>query len=318
MSKSLAWVLLAASLLPAAELKKSPIDKAAIEVYVRHLFVFNPQIKLEVLDPQPSDLPGFDRIIVRASNDKSNQDFPLYVSKDGRRMVQGAVFDLGQNPFKADLDKLKTDFAPSFGTPGASVVIVAFSDFQCPYCKDEAQTIRQNLLSAYPSQVRLYFKDFPLEQIHDWAKPASVAGRCVFRQDPAAWWRYHDWIFSRQTDIKAATVKDQVLDWAKSEKDLDGLQLGRCIDTRATAEEVDRTLAQGRDLGVVSTPTLFINGRRIQEKVDWPTLRALIDNEIEYQKVARNAGEDCGCELKLDVPGIPSTSPKALPGLRKK
>jgi len=304
-------------MLPAAEQKKPGLDKAALELYVRHLFVFNSQIKLEVLDPQPSDLPGFDRVVVRASNGQANQDFPLFVSKDGKKIVQGNVFDLGQNPFKADLDKLKTEFAPSFGTPGATVVIVEFSDYQCPFCKDEAQTLRQNLLSAYPTQVRLYFKDFPLEQLHDWARSGAIAGRCVFRQDPAAYWRYHDWIFSKQAEIKAATFKDQLLEWAKTEKELDALQLGRCLDTKATADEVDRTLAEGRALGVNSTPTLFINGRRIQEKVDWPTLRAIIDNEIEYQKVAKNAGEDCGCELKLNVPGVPTT-PKLLPGLKKK
>ena len=81
-----------------------------------------------------------------------------------------------------DLDKLKTEFQPSLGTPGAPVVLVAFSDFECPHCKDEATMLRQNLLSAYPTQVRLYFKDFPLEAIHPWAKTAAIAGRCVFRQ----------------------------------------------------------------------------------------------------------------------------------------
>jgi protein-disulfide isomerase len=305
-------------MLPAAEQKKPGIDKAALEVYVRHLFVFSPQIKLEILDPEPSDLPGFNRVVVRAANGQVSQDFPLFVSKDGKKIVQGNVFDLGQNPFKTDLDKIKTEGAPSFGTPGATVVIVEFSDYQCPYCKDEAQTLRQNLLSAYPTQVRLYFKDFPLEQIHDWSKPAALAGRCISQQDPLAYWRYHDWIFANQASMKADALKDRVLEWAKSEKEIDALKLGRCIDTKATAPEVEKTIAEGRALGVNSTPTLFINGRRIQEKVDWPTLRAIIDNEIEYQKVAKNAGEDCGCEVKLNVPGVPALSPKPLPGLQKK
>lgn len=318
MSRFFAWLVLAASLLPAADQNKAVLDKAALESYVRHLYVINPQIKIEVLDAQASDLPGFDRVIVRASTDKANQDFPLFISKDRKKIIQGTAYDLGQNPFKADLDKLKTEGSPSFGTPGASVVIVAFSDYQCPFCKDEAQTLRQNLLSAYPTQVRLYFKDFPLEQIHDWAKTAAIAGRCVFRQDPAAYWKFHDWIFSKQTEIKAATVKDQILEWAKTEKDLDGLQLNRCIETNATVAEVDRTVAEAKALGVNSTPTLFINGRRISDRVDWPTLRAIIDNEIEYQKTAKNAGEDCGCELKLDIPGVPSVTPKPLPGLKKK
>ena len=84
-------------------------------------------------------------------------------------MVQGNLYDISQNPFKADLDKLKTDLQPSFGTPGAPVVLVEFSDFECPMCKEEAKILRDNLLTAYPKQVRFYFIVFPLDQIHPWA-----------------------------------------------------------------------------------------------------------------------------------------------------
>ncbi len=60
-----------------------------------------------------------------------------------------------------------------------------FSDFQCPYCKGEAEMLRKNLIATYPTQVRLYFMDFPIEQLHPWAKPSSIGGRFVFGQDPA-------------------------------------------------------------------------------------------------------------------------------------
>ena len=114
------------------------------------------------------------------------QDFQFLVSKDGSKILQGNVFDVNNNPFKHDLDKLKTEFEPSLGAPGADVVLVEFSDFQCPYCKEEATMIRQNLLKAYPQNVRLYFKTFPLESLHPWAKPAAIASHCVFRQQPTA------------------------------------------------------------------------------------------------------------------------------------
>ena len=77
-------------------------------------------------------------------------------------------------------------------------MIVEFSDFQCPYCKEEAKMLRQNLIQTYPKQVRLYFKDFPLENMHPWAKAAAIAGRCVFQQKTDAFWEYHDWIFAHQ------------------------------------------------------------------------------------------------------------------------
>jgi hypothetical protein len=77
------------------------------------------------------------------------------------------------------------------------------------------------------------------------------------------------------------------------------------MDTKETEKEVDAEMAKGKEMEIEGTPTLFVNGRRIPNSVEWPNLKATIDNEIEYQKVAKNAGEDCGCELKLDVPGLP-------------
>jgi protein-disulfide isomerase len=313
MSRSLFFSLAAALLLAAPGLaqnqKKSALDKAALEAYVRHLYVMNSQIGVQVSDPKPSQLPGFVEVVVHASMGAAAQDFPFLISKDGSKILQAVVYDVNSNPFKPDLDKLKTEFQPSFGTPGAPVVLVVFSDFECPHCKEEAAMLRQNLLTAYPTQVRLYFKDFPLATMHLWAKAASIAGRCAFRQNPSSFWSYHDWIFAHQADITPENLKDKVMEWAKGEKDMDVLQLGRCMDTQATEAEVDKNVAEGHALDINGTPTLFVNGRRISQTIDWPNLRAIIDYEIEYQKTAKNAGEDCGCELKLDAPGLPQKTP---------
>jgi protein-disulfide isomerase len=308
MFRSLLGIFAAALALAAAPVepkKASALDKPALEAYVRHLFVLAPPVKVEVLDPVPADLPGFVKIVVRASNGAATQDLPFYVTKDGQKIMQASVWEMASNPFKAQLDKLKTEFQPSFGTPGATVVLVVFSDYECPFCKEEANTLRQNLLSAYPTQVRVYFKDFPLETIHPWAKAAAIAGRCVFRQSPTDYFSYHDWMFAHQTENNAANLKDKILEWAKTAKEINATQLTACMDTKATEAEVNQNVAEGQALGINSTPTLFINGRMLAERVDWPMLRAIIDNELEYQKTAKNAGEDCGCELKLDMPGVP-------------
>ena len=289
--------------------KKSALDKAVLEAYVRHLFVMTSQVTVQVSDPKPSQLPGFFDVVVHASMGTASQDFPFLISKDGSKILQANIYDVNSNPFKPDLDKLKTEFQPSFGTPGAPVVLVTFADYECPHCKDEATMLRQNLLSTYPTQVRFYFKDFPIESIHPWAKPAAIAGRCVFRQNASSFWSYYDWIFAHQDDITAANFKDKVMEWAKGQKDIDASQLGQCMDTKATEAEVDKNLAEGRALDVTATPTLFVNGRRIPQVIDWPNLRGVIDYEIEYQKTAKNAGENCGCDQKLDVPGLPQKTP---------
>jgi hypothetical protein len=91
------------------------------------------------------------------------------------------------------------------------------------------------------------------------------------------------------------------MDWVKDKK-LDSLQLGRCIDTKATEAEVNRTMEMGNSLDISATPTLFVNGRRLAGAVEWPDLKRVIEFEIGYQKTAKNAGEDCGCSIALPMP----------------
>jgi protein-disulfide isomerase len=305
---TLAAALLLAAPVSAQDQKKSALDKAVLEAYVRHLFVMNSDVKVQVSDPKPSQLPDLVEVVVHASKGDASQNFPFLISKDGSKILQAIVYDVNSNPFKPDLDKLKIESQPSLGTPGAPVVLVEFADFECPVCKTEAIMLRQNLLAAYPTQVRFYFKDFPLDSIHPWARPAAIAGRCVFRQNASSFWSYYDWVYAHQADIAAPNLKDKAMEWAKGDKDIDVLQLGRCIDTKATEAEVDKNVAEARALDLNATPTLFVNGRRIPQAIDWTNLRGIVDYEIEYQKTAKNAGEAC-CEVKLDTPGLPQKAP---------
>ena len=95
-----------------------------------------------------------------------------------------------------------------------------------------------------------------------------------------------------------------------SGKGIDKDQLSRCIDTRATEEEVNKTRDEGHALEINSTPTTFVNGRRMVGTLQWPDLKRVIDYEIEYQKTAKNAGEDCGCNISLPMPGVAPQTPK--------
>ncbi len=299
---------------------KSAFDKPTLEAYVRHLYLLNPQLTVTVADPKPSTLTGFKEVRIRIAQGPQFQDLTLYVSADGKKIVQGNFYDIATNPFKAELDKLKTQFQPALGTAGAPVVLVSFSDLQCPHCKTEGEMLRQNLIKNYPKEVRLYFKDFPLESLHPWAKPAAMAGRCVYQQKPDAFWDYHDFVFSKQETLTPETFKDQTLTWAKDNKAIDSVKLGVCIDSKATQAEVEKEIEDGHALDITGTPTLFVNGRRISQTIDWPALKAIIDSEIEYQKTAKNAGDDCGCEVKLDIPGMPAqpSGMPAVPPVKKK
>jgi protein-disulfide isomerase len=280
------------------------IDKTAIEAYIRHLFAEWPaEAKIEVSDPKPSEIPGLREVVVTGSLKGQSAQQKLLMTPDGQRFILGTVYDLKQNPFRFEIAKLSTDSLPSLGTPGAPVMIVLFTDFECPYCRDEAKTLRTNLIQTYPKEVRLYLKDYPLVTMHPWAKPAAIAGRCIFQQSPTAFWQYHDWVFEEQPQITLENLNGKVMTFAQG-KEIDGLQLKRCLDTRATEAEVDKSIKEAQGMQVDSTPTLFINGRRISSNLAWPQLKSLIDNEIAYQKTAKNAGDKPCCEVTPLLPTV--------------
>ena len=89
--------------------------------------------------------------------------------------------------------------------------------------------VRKELPAAFPKEVRVYFKDFPLEAVHPWAKDAAITGRCFFRQKPTAFWGYHDWIFENQGQITQENLKEKVSEWAKT-AGLESIQLGSCCN----------------------------------------------------------------------------------------
>lgn len=292
---------LCASLLAAQEMPKSALDKAQMEAFVRHLLAVIPEVQVKVDDPKPSAVPDLLRVDVHFSYNGRSQDETFFVTKDGKDVIRGFVYDVAKNPFEADLAKLKTDSAPSLGPANAPVTMVVFSDFQCPNCREEEKTLRQNLPGSFPTQVRLVFKDFPLEQIHPWAKSAAIAGRCVFQQNPQKFWEYHDWIYEKQNDITVENLKDRVMEFATGAKDLDVLQLGRCMETKATEAEVNASIAQAHELKVDATPTIFLNGRRLVGNYPWPNLEQIINGELNYQKTAQTTAEKC-CEIKIPSP----------------
>jgi protein-disulfide isomerase len=276
------------------------LDKKDLEFYVRHLYLWGPHIQVEIGDFTPGPLEGLRQTTVKASYGQASQQTTLYVSKDGKQIFEGRTFEISKNPFQANLEKITTASQPSFGTPGAPVVIVAYSDFQCPYCAQEAKVLREQLLQAFPDKVRVYFHDYPLAN-HNWAMDAAITGQCIYRYDPVAFWDYHDWIFENQSSITPENLKDKAVAFATG-KGIDGLKLSSCIEKRETESNVKLSIEEGRSVGVTSTPTVFLNGRQLAGSAKWEELKQIIEYELEYQKIAKNAGDDCGCEMSLPFP----------------
>jgi protein-disulfide isomerase len=171
-------------------------------------------------------------------------------------------------------------------------VIVMYSDFQCGYCREEAKMIRKEIPAAFAKDVRVYFKDYPLDSIHNWARTASIAGRCVFRQNPAAFWDYFDYMYENQASVTPENLSSKIQDFA-SQKSLNAMQLSRCIETKAPEPEINKSVTEGRSLGVDATPTMFLNGRKLVGSIPWQSLEQLIKIELDHQAKTGDAGEKC-------------------------
>jgi protein-disulfide isomerase len=285
--------------------EQSGFDKATLEAYLRHLELWVPGVAVKIDDAKESkELPGFLDVAVHLSyNNNTLPEQHYFMSKDGKKIFRGEVFDINKSPFQANIDKLDVKGAPTLGPATAPIAVVVFSDFQCPMCKQEAYVIHKQIIEAFPTEVRVYFRDYPLESLHNWAKPAAIAGRCVYKLNPAAFWDFHDWVYENQTYIGLDNLNSKVQEFAVL-KNLDGMQLSRCIESKATEPEVQASIAIGNSLALNSTPTIFVNGRRIDGAVPWENLQALIKAEIDQQaKASALTSKDDSC-CTVTIPKI--------------
>jgi protein-disulfide isomerase len=150
--------------------------------------------------------------------------------------------------------------APDFrqrGPAGAKIMVVEFSDFQCPACRAAEPTVRQ-MLTVYDDKMRFVFKHFPL-RMHEWARDGARAAECAGRQ--GKFWPYHDQLYDHQDDWTNAKF-DQVLTAYAREQGLDMDAWSACRKDPATTAAIDADVKDGGDAWVGATPTFFINGRR--------------------------------------------------------
>jgi len=300
--KLIATLLMIASAFAA---EKSGFDKATLETYLRHVELWVPGVGVKIDDAKDSkDLPGFLDVTVHLSyNNNTLPEQHYFMSKDGKKIFKADVYDINKSPFQANIDKLDVKGAPTLGPANAPIAVVVFSDFQCPMCRQEAEVIHKEITETFPTQVRVYFRDFPLESLHNWARPAAIAGRCVYKLNPAAFWDYHDWVYENQTYIGLDNLNSKIQEFAAA-KGLDGMQLSRCIESKSTEPEVNASIKIANSLALNSTPTIFVNGRRIEGAVPWENLQALIKAELDHQaKAAATTTKDENC-CTVTIPKI--------------
>lgn len=241
---------------PAAQ---SPLQKT-VEAYLRHLYAFGPDTDIRVGAPKDTEIPGLQEVSIEVKIADNTETAKFYVSKDGKYLLRGDLSDLTKDPLAATRAQLDTKDAPAMGDPKASITLVEFSDFECPVCRNLHDALR-GMLPNYPA-VRLVFKDFPIEQIHPWARTAAIAGRCAYQQDPKAFWKMYDLIYDGQELISAANAWSKMTDFA-GQAGLNPEVFKACMGGPEAPAAVEASRANGLKLEVGSTPTIFVNGRRI-------------------------------------------------------
>jgi len=141
------------------------------------------------------------------------------------------------------------------GNKNAPVTIVEFSDFQCPYCARLQPTLN-DVLKAYPKEVRLVYKDFPLS-FHKQAKNAAKAARAAGEQDK--YWEMHDLIFEKFNVLTEEMFKEFA-----TKLSLDVNKFTADFNSNKYDQFIEQDINLGRQAGVSGTPTLYMNGKRMQ------------------------------------------------------
>jgi protein-disulfide isomerase len=266
---------------------QSALQKS-IEAYLRNLYAFGADTQVKVSPPKEMGADGILAVDIEVKVADGTQTGKVYVTKDGKFLIRGEVSELGKDPLAEARAQLDTKDAPAMGDPKAAVTLVEFSDFQCPVCRRLHDALRE-LLPNYP-QVRVIFKDYPLETIHPWARTGAMAGRCAYQQDPKAFWKMYDLIYDNQDLITPETAWNKVTDFA-GQAGLNVDTFKACMSSPEAGAAIDASRSNGQLLEVSSTPTVFINGRRIVG-VDPRLIEQYIRYELEQHKVQNAAAKN--------------------------
>jgi protein-disulfide isomerase len=161
---------------------------------------------------------------------------------------------------------------PSKGPAAAPVVLVLFSDFQCPYCRDFNLTI-EDVMKKYGDKVRLVFRQFPLTSIHPNAQRAAKASLCAAAQN--RFWEMHDLLFRNQDNLKEEGIKSRAKDL-----NLNIDAFNSCLDSARINTMIHDDIRAGSVAGVDGTPALFINGRFLGGARSDDEIDAIIEEEL--------------------------------------
>ena len=287
--------------------QSTPSDLAKkIERQVRSAYSIPSEVNITVGEVTPStEWPNYDSVTVTiAGGDGKKSDYKFLVSKDRNTMLRLVKFDLSKDPFAEMMSKIDVSGRPTRGAKGAKVRVINFDDFECPFCSRMHETLFPQLLKEYGDRVTFMYKDYPLVEIHPWATHAAVDANCLAAQSPDAYWDFADYIHANQREVSnektpgarfVAIDKMTMLQGQKHNVDSEKLQA--CIKAQDEGA-VKASMKEAEGIGVSATPTMFINGQKIDGAVPIGEVRAALDRALK----------DAGQPVPTHVPDAPSAS----------
>jgi protein-disulfide isomerase len=166
--------------------------------------------------------------------------------------------------------------SPGWGPEDASVTIVEYSDFECPYCSRYFRETYPLLKQQYGDKVRYVFKHFPLTNIHPNAERAGLASECAREQ--GKFWEFHDVAFANQTSLS----REGLIRLAAQAGVPNAEQFTQCLDTAKYASVIQADFNEGIGLNITGTPTFFINGLPLVGAQPFQTFKATIDRALAF------------------------------------
>jgi protein-disulfide isomerase len=266
----------------------SPDVAERVQRQVRAFFNIPPDVTISLGTPAASEFPNYDLVPVTMTRDGKTQKAEFLLSKDGNTLIRFTKIDLTKDIYAENMSKITLAGRPVRGNPDAKVTVVNFDDFECPFCARMHTTLMTEIYPEYKDKIKIVYKDYPLLQIHPWAEHAANNANCLAAENGPAYWQLADYLHANQRDISGGqqnvqdsyTKLDQItVDFGKkSGADVNRLQA--CIKAQSEGT-IKASMAEGDKLGVSATPTLFINGERIEGALDATELRAALNRQLQ-------------------------------------
>lgn len=264
----------------------SPEIVHRIQTEIRSRYSVPPQIDISLGDPKPGEFAGYDSMPVTFSGGTHKVTHEFLISKDRKTLAHLEKIDISQDL----MSKIDVKGRPVRGNPNAKITIVNYDDFECPFCSRMHATFFPAFLKDYGDKVKIIYKDYPLVEIHPWAMHAAVDANCLAAQSSDAYWDFADYVHGNQNEITASGRSDPK--WSGAFAKLDAIAEERVSKYKLDQPKVDAcikqqdqtavraSMAEGDNMGVDSTPTMFIDGEKMSGVVTEDELRAILNRDL--------------------------------------